>query len=131
MVIRAFGSEGFAARIREHHRLARLVADWIKADERFELLAPVTMGVVCFRARKITNGESLAEEKLDEERLNEFNRQLLERINRTGATYLTHTCLHERLALRIAVGNVLTTERHLAQVWQLICHQYANQYASY
>lgn len=121
-VIRAFGREGLAARIREACRLARLVAEWVKADERFETLAPVEMAVVCFRARAMRNGQG---DSLAEDALNEFNERLLARINATGATYLTHTRLHGRLALRIAVGNVLTTERHLAQVWELVCAQLA------
>src|SRR5205807_1870422 len=49
VVWRAFGREGIAARIRDHLRLANLLVDWIKADKRFELAAPVVMPVVCFR----------------------------------------------------------------------------------
>jgi aromatic-L-amino-acid decarboxylase len=119
-VIRAFGREGLAARIREACRLARLVAEWVSADERFELLAPVEMGVVCFRARVLS---PRTEVNLTDAELDELNEQLLVRINATGATYLTHTRLHGRLALRIAVGNVLTTQKHLAQVWELVCDQ--------
>ncbi len=121
-VIRAFGREGLAARIREACRLARLVAEWVNADERFELLAPVLMGVVCFRACAL-GGE--VEEDITDAMLDELNEQLLANINDTGAVYLTHTRLHGRLALRIAVGNVLTTERHLAQAWEVVCNQLA------
>src|SRR5438876_10113783 len=49
VIWRAFGREGLAARIRDHLRLAKLLADWIGKDTRFELSAPVVMGVVCFR----------------------------------------------------------------------------------
>src|ERR1700688_4842624 len=49
MVFRTFGRAGMAARIRDHLRLAHLLADWIKNDQRFELAAPVVMPVVCFR----------------------------------------------------------------------------------
>src|SRR5437588_8250168 len=52
MVFRTFGRSGIAARIREHLRLARLFADWIETDGRFELAAPVVMGVVCFRIHR-------------------------------------------------------------------------------
>lgn len=117
-VIRAFGREGLAARIREARRLARLVAGWIEADDRFELLAPVEMGVVCFRARAITSETKARDTDAVADELNE---RLLARVNATGATYLTHTRLRGRLALRIAVGNVLTTERHLAEAWELVC----------
>ena len=119
-VIRSFGREGMASRIREACRLARTFAGWVEADERFEILAPVEMGVVCFRAL----GNSAAAETTAAS-LDELNEQLLERINATGAAYLTHTRLRGRLALRIAVGNVLTTERHLAGVWELVRHQLA------
>ncbi|HLM55498.1 MAG TPA: pyridoxal-dependent decarboxylase, partial [Pyrinomonadaceae bacterium] len=108
-VIRAFGREGLAARVREACRLARVFAGWVEADERFELLAPVQMGVVCFRARALTGEAS-----------DELNERLLSRLNATGAVYLTHTRLGGRLALRVAVGNVLTREQHLAQAWELV-----------
>jgi aromatic-L-amino-acid decarboxylase len=119
-VIRTFGRDGIAARIREACRLARKVADWINADARFELLAPVEMGVVCFRA---VSFDKIAAVVGSDAELNDLNERLLERINATGATYLTHTRLHNRVALRIAVGNVLTTEPHLARVWQLVGEQ--------
>ncbi|HYO62521.1 MAG TPA: pyridoxal-dependent decarboxylase [Pyrinomonadaceae bacterium] len=127
-VIRAFGREGLAARVREACRLARLVADWIAADDRFELSAPVLMGVVCFRARAsngVTGGSSDPGEVSDE-----LNERLLSRVNATGETYLTHTRLRGRLTLRIAVGNVLTTERHLARVWDLVRLQHAGLLSS-
>jgi aromatic-L-amino-acid decarboxylase len=106
-----------AARIREACRLARLVADWIEADDQFELLAPVLMGVVCFRARALSDGMGRGVPGKAQDELNE---RLLSSINATGHAYLTHTRLRGQLALRIAVGNVLTTERHLAQVWDLV-----------
>src|SRR5438270_1328752 len=49
VVWRAFGREGIAARIRYHLRLAKLFAEWVCNDKCFELAAPVSMGVVCFR----------------------------------------------------------------------------------
>jgi len=126
-VIRAFGREGLAARVGEACRLARVVAGWVEADDRFELLAPVTMGVVCFRARALNGG---AEENPPGEVLDELNERLLARVNATGAAYLTHTRLRGRLALRIAVGNVLTRERHLARAWELVRQHHAALTAS-
>jgi aromatic-L-amino-acid decarboxylase len=116
MVIRGFGSEGLAARIREHIRLARLFASWLDADTEFELLAPVTMAVVCFRMTPYGLGTKQA---VDQE-LNGFNRRLAESVNRTGEAYLTHTTLNGQVAMRLAVGNILTTERHLARAFDLI-----------
>src|SRR5205809_5199971 len=49
VIWRSLGREGIVARLREQIRLANLLANWIKTEERFELAAPVSMGVVCFR----------------------------------------------------------------------------------
>ena len=119
MVFRNFGRRGMEARIREHIRLARLFASWLDADEGFEVLAPVTMGVVCFRAvpRVKSDGDDA---QAGEEASNEFNRKLVAAVNATGEVYLTHTTLRGRVGVRLAVGNVLTTERHLALVYELI-----------
>src|SRR3954454_82641 len=57
MVWRTFGRQGLAARIREHLRLAVLFAGWIKEDPRFELSAPVVMGVVCFHLKGASDAE--------------------------------------------------------------------------
>ena len=58
MVIRYFGRDGLAARIREHCRLARLFASWVAAAPGRELLAPVPLSLVCFRACPSRDGES-------------------------------------------------------------------------
>src|SRR5256885_738179 len=49
VIFRSFAREGMAARLREFVRLANLFADWINSDNRFELVAGASMGVVCFR----------------------------------------------------------------------------------
>jgi aromatic-L-amino-acid decarboxylase len=110
MVFRTFGRTGMAARIREHVRLARLLADWIKADNRFELAAPVNMGVVCFRF--IGAG--------DANKIDELNGAIVERINSSGQAYLTQTKLNGHTVMRIGLGNVLTTEEHVRKGWKLI-----------
>ncbi len=104
MVWRSFGADGLAARIREHLRLAQTFAAWVDADPDFERAAPVTMGVVCFRLRGL--GPSLETDRRHE--------ALAAAVNRRGTTYVTHTRLRHGTALRIALGNVLTTEEHLA-----------------
>src|SRR6266568_1857563 len=50
MIIRYFGHEGLAARIREHCRLAQLFASWVKAADDWEIMAPTPFALVCFRA---------------------------------------------------------------------------------
>jgi aromatic-L-amino-acid decarboxylase len=109
MVWRTFGREGLAARIRDHLRLAELFAAWVKDDPRFELSAPTVMGVVCFRFKGATDTES-----------DRRNAQIVEGINAAGEAYLMQTKLRGRVVMRVGLGNLLTTEEHLARVWQII-----------
>ena len=104
MVLRHFGADGLRSRIAEHIRLAQLFADWIDKDEAFERPAPAPFSVVCFRARET----------------DEFNGSLLERLNATGEVFLSHTRLNGRFTLRLAIGNLHTTERHVARAWTLV-----------
>jgi aromatic-L-amino-acid decarboxylase len=105
VIWRSLGREGIVAFMREHLRLAKLFADWIKADNRFELSATVSMGVVCFRFI---------------DKIDMLNSEIVERVNASGRAYLTQTKLNGRTVMRVGLGNVLTTEEHLRNVWELI-----------
>ncbi|PYK25080.1 MAG: amino acid decarboxylase [Verrucomicrobia bacterium] len=109
VIWRSLGREGIVTRLREQIRLANLLANWIKKDNRFELAAPVSMGVVCFRFIGA-----------DEKKLDNLNSELVKRINASGRAYLTQTKLRGRTVMRIGFGNVLTTEEHLRKAWELI-----------
>jgi aromatic-L-amino-acid decarboxylase len=104
MVLRHFGAAGIRERLSEHIRLARLFARWVDESPEFERTAAVPFSVVCFRARAT----------------DEFNAALLERLNASGEVFLSHTKLAGRYTLRLAIGNLHTTERHVARAWQLI-----------
>src|SRR5438067_11899746 len=118
VIWRSLGHEGIATRLREFVRLANLFADWIKADKRFELAAPVVMPVVCFR---LVGGEhELVASTASPARTDIVNSEIVERINASGRAYLTQTKLRGRTVMRIGLGNVLTTEQHLRNVWELI-----------
>jgi aromatic-L-amino-acid decarboxylase len=120
MVFRTFGRAGIAARIREHLRLAHLLVDWIKADNRFKLAAPVVMPVVCFRFVAPDEASRRSGAKADLSSLDALNSEIVERVNTSGRAYVTQTKLRGRTAIRIGLGNILTTERHVRNVWKLI-----------
>jgi aromatic-L-amino-acid decarboxylase len=117
VIFRSFGREGMAARLREHIRLANLFADWIKGDDRFELAAPVSMGVVCFR---FVGGPRSATTATTTEKIDQLNSEIVEKINASGRAYLTQTKLRGQTVMRIGLGNVLTTEKHLRDAWDMI-----------
>lgn len=123
MIIRYFGHEGLAARIREHCRLAKMFASWIDEAPDWELMAPVPLGLVCFRACPKIEKES---ETSQAKRLDDLNESVMHRVNASGKALLSHTRLQDKLTLRLAIGNIRTNERHVRDVWQVL-NQELNQ----
>jgi len=109
-VIRSYGVEGLQAFVREHLRLARLFKSWVEAEPKFELMAPVRFGLVCFR---LNDGRDVGT-------LNRLNKELLDRLNATGKVYLSHTVLNGKFTLRMVIGQRTTAERHVRAAWELI-----------
>jgi aromatic-L-amino-acid/L-tryptophan decarboxylase len=118
-VLRYYGQSGLAERLAQHIALAQDFAGWVDASPDWERLAPAPFSTVCFRARPA----SLAH---DEAALEPFNAALEERVNATGRALLSHTRLHGRYALRLAIGHVRTTPTHIAQVWDLLNYELRN-----
>jgi aromatic-L-amino-acid decarboxylase len=107
-VLRWYGAEGLREHIRHHVGLAQQLAGWVRADERFEVVAPHPLSLVCFRLRG--SGETA----------DATNTELLRRVNATGAAYLTHTRVGGQHTLRFAIGGTHTERRHVAAAWQVI-----------
>ncbi|HEY8223922.1 MAG TPA: aminotransferase class I/II-fold pyridoxal phosphate-dependent enzyme, partial [Pyrinomonadaceae bacterium] len=122
MIIRYFGHEGLAARIREHCRLAKLFASWAEASPDWELLAPVPLALVCFRACATIAGDT---DETRAKRLDILNEAIMHGVNATGRALLSHTRLNGKLTLRLSIGNIRTTEKHVRQVWDLLNEQLA------
>ncbi|MGH9067725.1 MAG: pyridoxal-dependent decarboxylase, partial [Acidimicrobiales bacterium] len=110
-VIRWYGAEGLRGHVRGHVALAQELAGRIEADDRFEVVAPHPLSLVCFRlvAGGLDGGES-----------DRVNLALMEEVNGSGDLYLTHTRVDGRVALRIAVGAPATEARHVAEAWERI-----------
>jgi aromatic-L-amino-acid decarboxylase len=110
-VLRWFGARGLAGVIREHVRLAGLFQRWLAADPMYERLAPAPFSVVVFRHRPAGLSEADADRR---------NAALLDAVNASGEVYLSHTRVRGRYGLRLAIGNIRTTERHVRRAWELI-----------
>lgn len=111
MTFRAFGRSGIESRIREHCRLARYFAQLVENHSLFEMAAPQSMAVVAFRY--VPAGTSA-------ESADDMNERIVHQINEAGRNYITHTILNGRVAMRIGIGNILTEERHLDDLWSQI-----------
>lgn len=100
-VMRAFGRKAIVERLRHHLKLCHWLADRINAHRAFELVAPVTMGLVCLRL----NGAD------------ELTQILVDRVNATGQFWLGTTKLNKQLAIRVAIGNLRVEKHHLEALW--------------
>ena len=109
--LRYFGREGYAARFREHVRLARALADWLENDGAFRLAAPVPMSTVCFRAEP----DGFTEMEADA-----LNERLLAAVNATGQAFLSPTRLGGRLVLRVVVSGLRVRESDVRSLWRLL-----------
>ncbi len=103
-VIRHYGIEGLQNHVREHVRIAQDFAKWVRDDDRFELAVDPPLNLVCFR--HVAGDDA--------------NQRLMDRLNRTGKLYLTHTKLDERFTLRMSIGQTNTRREHVQRAWRLI-----------
>jgi len=111
-----FRMEGAAAmreRLRSHIALADAVAGWIEEDPRFELAAPHPFSLVAFRALPPRDRDG-----------DEWNRTLLEAVNREGPVLLSHTTVRGRYVIRLAVGSARGTEGAVREAWRLLSEAY-------
>src|SRR3982075_2685170 len=109
-VIRHYGVEGLQHHIRAHVQLAQQFAEWVRKDEQFELAAPVPLNLVCFRHK---GGDAI-------------NQRIMDRLNRSGDLYLTHTTLNGKVTLRLCVGQTNTQARHVERAWGRIREESAD-----
>ncbi|MFP4620271.1 MAG: pyridoxal phosphate-dependent decarboxylase family protein [Bacteroidales bacterium] len=111
-VLRYYGLQGLQQKLREHIEMAGELKQWIEQHDDFEMLAPVTMNVLCFRY----NPENID----SEEKLNRMNEQLLHKINETGEIYMSHTRLSGKYTLRMVVAQTDVEKRHVEKAWKVI-----------
>ncbi len=104
-VIQHYGVEGLQSLVRRHVEFAQKFLSWVRDDDRFEILAPAPLNLICFRVN--------APDALNEE--------LLHRLNASGQLYISHTKLNGKYALRFCVGQTRTELRHVENAWAAIC----------
>jgi aromatic-L-amino-acid/L-tryptophan decarboxylase len=98
--LRTEGVEPVQAMIRDHVAWTQQLADIFGADDRFEVLAPHPLNLLCVALR----GDTV-------ESANAATDALIDAANATGEVLFTRTLLDNRSALRISVGARATTHR--------------------
>ncbi|NUM61775.1 MAG: aminotransferase class I/II-fold pyridoxal phosphate-dependent enzyme, partial [Ignavibacteriaceae bacterium] len=110
-IIRYFGVDGLASRIKNHIKLAKEFAEWVDNENDFELMAPVLFSTICFRYNPGNKTE---------EELNNLNEKLFEKINSSGKIFLSHTKLNDKFVIRLTIGSIRHERRHIEEAWQII-----------
>jgi glutamate/tyrosine decarboxylase-like PLP-dependent enzyme len=109
MALKQHGVAGYTRAIDHDLHLAHYLASQISASPDLELVAPQSLSVVCFRyAPQLLRAQK--------ERLNALNRQLVERVQRSGTAFLAGTTLGEHFVLRACIVNYHTTRSDIDQL---------------
>ena len=111
MVMRSTGTDGIRAALREHVRLAQLLASWVEGDPSFELAAPVPLSVVNFR---------LAPAGLPDAERDGMNQAIVDAVNAGGEAYLSSSRIGGRVTLHAAIGNLGSTQTDVEALWGLV-----------
>lgn len=96
MLLKQHGTDKYARLIQQNVDQANYLADLIEAAPELELLAPVSLNVVCFRF--VSGGFNDAE-------LNELNEEILMRLHEGGIAIPSYTTLKGNYAIRVAITN--------------------------
>jgi aromatic-L-amino-acid decarboxylase len=110
-IMRYYGRHKIVEMIENHIAWAQELSEQIASHPEFELCAPTHFSLVCFR--KKTSDDQ--------------NKAIMERINKDGEVFLSHTALNGRFVLRLAIGNMETTREHVQRAWDLIRQGTARQ----
>ncbi len=107
--VHTFGLDAFRTAIERSLALAEYAAARIADDDEFELCAPQSLGVVCFRRR-------FAGLDGDEEDLDARNAGLVAGLERSGLGLVSSTRLRGRYAIRLCVLNHTSTRADVDRV---------------
>ena len=111
-VVRSFGVKGLQDKIRDHILLAEYFENEIKKSKWFELTVPRNLAVVCFRFKPEFQSGS--------ENLDQMNAILLERINKSGEAYMSHSIVNGKFTLRFVCAQTNTEKKHVDEALKLI-----------
>ena len=110
-LLREQGVLGLQRRLRRDLENARWLEGQVGAAPRWRVLAPVPLQTLCLRHEPA----GLEGEALDRHTLG-----WAERVNRSGAAYLTPAVLDGRWMVRVSVGAIPTEREHVSALWDAI-----------
>jgi aromatic-L-amino-acid decarboxylase len=94
--MKTYGLATYGRLIQQNVEQAHYLVELISNAPQLELLAPVSLNVVCFR---------FFEAHLDDTKLSQLNRQLLGQLQQGGVAMISNTTIHGNYSLRAAITN--------------------------
>jgi len=110
-VMRYFGQEGLRAILARHVGLARRLAAGVDREPGWERWRPSPFSLVVLRRSPAGDGG---------EKRDALNVAIMDRVNESGAVFLSPTGIDGETWLRFAVGNIHTTARHVDAAWEVL-----------
>ena len=111
-VIRSYGINGIKKYLKNHINLAKYLKDIILNDENFELTTKQNMNMINFRfnPKKSKNNSEI----------NKLNIRLIDKLNKTGKIYLSHTMINNTYSIRMPIGSTTVEIENIKSSWKLI-----------
>ena len=113
LTLQHLGRRGAAAHVARHNALARRLATVVTAAPDLELMAPVTLSIVCFRY--VPPGWASGDARLDA-----LNKAIMQEVRAGGEAFLTNAVLRDRFALRACLLHYATTEDDVAALVDVV-----------
>ena len=111
ILIREQGVSGLQRRLRRDLENAAWFAKQVQEAAGWRMLAPVSLQTICIRYEP----PGLSGESLDR-----FTLNWVDRLNRSGLTWLTTAVLDGRWMVRVSIGAETTERAHVEQLWAAI-----------
>jgi aromatic-L-amino-acid decarboxylase len=125
MMLRYYGVTRVADAISDDNAMAEYLAALVNEAEDFELLAPVTLSICCFRY--VPQGwREQFRVAVEEERatlrnqLDDLNTRIMHTMQRGGRAYLSNATLNGSFALRACITNFRTTRADIRETLDTI-----------
>jgi aromatic-L-amino-acid decarboxylase len=114
MLLRAEGVANLQKRLRRDLENAQWLKEQVDATPDWERMAPVPLQTVCLRHKP---------SGMSEEQCTAHNLSIAQRINQSGAAYITPSVLKGKQMLRVSVGAIGTERGHVERLWSLLREQ--------
>jgi aromatic-L-amino-acid/L-tryptophan decarboxylase len=108
-LIREQGVEALQARLRRDLDNARWLADQVRANPPWRVVAPVHLQTVCVRHEPLG---------LEGDALDRHTLAWCERLNRSGKAYLTPAVIKGGWMVRVSIGAIPTERTHVEALWR-------------